>query len=83
MIVKIPKENVKIKIKFWGEDDHQVLRAENAASDLMMLKNEIIYNVSANIAGFHKYLSECKRIEFFILDKRNDKPIGVVLVNLL
>ena len=51
--------------------------------DLKQFPKEVSYDLRSPIVLFYNYLKDMIRLKIDILDKRNDKLIGVVVINLL
>ena len=80
----VPPENTKIRVKFWGDSSQGVImRPSNARKELEFLPSLIKYEVRCPIHLFHRYLRDSAELKLYVLDSRNDKPIGYVSVNLL
>lgn len=76
-------DKTKVKIKFWGDQSSgQFLRPTNAASELKNIPTALQYEIRCPLIGFYRYLDDCVRLRFFVIDARNDKPLGAVTINL-
>jgi len=76
-------ENSKVKIKFWGDKGAgQILRAVNASKELHGIPTAIQYEIHCPLVSFYNYLYDSTRLKFFVLDARNDKALGNVIISL-
>lgn len=77
-------DNTKLRVKFWGDRGQgQLMRPTNSSRELGNIPTSIKFEIRCPIQHFHKYLQDSTKIKIFVLDPRNDKPIGVVTVNVL
>ena len=81
----IKSENVKIKLKFWGEKENSsaILRTNSCNFDLEFLPNIANYQIRCNAYNFRNYLIDMENLKIYLLDKRNNKPFARVSINLL
>ena len=72
-------DKTKVKVKFWGaKGENQILRATNASQELSAIPTAIQYQIRCDLVNFRNYLEDAVKLHFFVLDSRNDKPIGQV-----
>lgn len=75
----------KIKVKFWGESglNCQILRpVNNASKEIRGIPTSISYQIRCSLLSFYKYLQDGRDLRFYILDPRNDKPLGNAILKL-
>ena len=75
-------ENLRLRIKFWGEDDQGALLLPANMLANGKSSNAIEYQIHCSVKNFHKYLAEMKRMDFHLIDMRNGKAIGVATLNI-
>jgi len=69
----------KVKVKFWGDKgEGQILRPTNASRELGGIPTTIQYQIRCDMINFRNYLQDAVKMNFFVLDSRNDKPLGRV-----
>jgi hypothetical protein len=80
----VNQNNIKVKPVFFGQTDTPfLLRAENTCVDEGGLVSNIgIYDIHCTITQFHRYLEDMSRLRIFLVDKRNNKGVGMVVVKL-
>ncbi len=72
-------DKTKVKVKFWGDKgDGQILRPVNASRELGGIPTAIQYQIRCDMINFRNYLQDAVKLHFFVLDSRNDKPLGRV-----
>lgn len=76
---------IKIKPIFWGEKQAQrLLRAQNTALDETgVVPHEVFYEVRCNVVQFYRYLRDMAKFRLHLVDKRNGKAFGMIVINLL
>ena len=47
------------------------------------MNHKVTYEIRSPVALFHLYLKDMVRLKLDVLDKRNDKIIGIIIINLL
>lgn len=75
-------ENLRAKVKFWGEEGGAVMIPSNIQSAAENVSNLMEYEIHCSEKNFHKYLLEMKKLNFHLVDSRNGKAIGVTTLNL-
>ncbi|KAL4429483.1 hypothetical protein ABPG74_001328 [Tetrahymena malaccensis] len=80
-----PPENTKIRVSFWGQQGNgRVIVAKNCAEELKnYYVSELEYEIRCPVVLFQKYLQDMVKLKIDILDKRNDKVVGNVFINML
>jgi len=75
-------ENIKIKPVFFGQSEIPFLcRAENTClEEKNVTSNEARYDIHCSIKQFHKYLEDMSRLRIFLVDKRNNKGVGMIVI---
>ena len=73
-----------VKVKFWGDNGTgQLLKPTNSSQEFKLTPSEIKYDVKCSVVHFSKYLEDLGKLNISILDARNHKPVGCVILNLL
>ena len=79
----IKQDHTKVKVKFGTDPSFpQILRPTNASKELHGFATIIKLRIRSPLVSFHNYLNDCLELKLFVLDARNDKPIGNVIINL-
>jgi hypothetical protein len=76
---------IKLKPIFWGEKQAQrLIRAQNTSLDEVgIIPHEVNFEIRCNIVQFFRYLRDMAKLRLHLIDKRNGKACGMVVLNLL
>ncbi len=78
-----PFENTKIRLKLWGQSGNgRLFSCLNSNKENFILANTAKYEIRCPMVLFRKYLEDMSKIRIDVLDRRNDKVVGVILIHL-
>ena len=78
-------DNIKFRPVFWGEGETRVLlRAKNTCLEEMgVVFHEAKFEIRCTLVQFFRYLRDMAKIRLHLIDKRNGKAFGMVVINFL
>jgi len=78
-------DHIKFRPLFWGDNDSKVMvRAKNTCLDeIGVVFHEAKFEIRCTLVQFFRYLRDMAKLRIHLIDKRNNKAIGMVMVNFL